>query len=263
MQRRGFLKLFGLGAAAAVTSKVEAVTSTQLTTDKIVDEVDGLADAQDPAPYPFCGHKYGSGTLTNYDDCELNQSGTIPNGNALSEILEGNGGDIDLIWGPEIEFTGPAFKADRTIENDNISYFMSECADRGTIVSCKNEHEVHRQRAFENPIGVLLNDVVDIDMVRQPIGYYHNDEAKAMLGDRVSIVTKGKLIMCVDGRAVAGEAAWSYNGNVNSHGGIRIGTFLSSSDDEGFAKVQIDMTLKYQQLSTTRTPDRRVPRKYG
>jgi hypothetical protein len=93
------------------------------------------------------------------------------------------------------------------------------------------------------PMGVLLNDVVDIDLTRQHINF-HKDEVS--LGSKVALLRVGQVTTDdVSGTPTAGDAAYTANsGQLSASqatGTVKVGTFLSSKDADGFAKVAINI----------------------
>jgi hypothetical protein len=93
------------------------------------------------------------------------------------------------------------------------------------------------------PVGVLLNDVVDIDLTRQHINF-HKDEVS--LGSKVALLRVGQVTTDdISGTPTAGDAAYTANsGQISDSqatGTVKIGTFLSSKDADGFAKVAINI----------------------
>ena len=163
-----------------------------------------------------------------------------------------------------------ALKADRNELDVDISFFYNEgTATRGGIVvidtvgsgaamdqagaKVKYQTAAHGQV----PVGVLLNDVVNIDLTRQHINW-HKDEVQK--GGKVTILKKGTIVtnMIDDaapdhGTAVtAGQIAYASSGNAgyfsNQYTHDRgegktmvVGRFVSTVDDEGYAKIEINL----------------------
>ena len=101
------------------------------------------------------------------------------------------------------------------------------------------------------PVGVLLNDMVDIDLTRQHLNQ-HKDEVQK--GGKVSLLTKGWVVTnSLQGTPAAGDLAYlGHSGNIansdlsnddsDGDGSSRVvGRFLSSVDQNGYAKVFIDL----------------------
>jgi hypothetical protein len=99
-------------------------------------------------------------------------------------------------------------------------------------------------------MGVLLNDMVNIDLTRQHINW-HKDEIQK--GGKVTVLRKGYVLtnrISTSGTPAAGDAAYvaesgliSTSGKAVSldSGAVRIGRFLSAKDGDGYAKVEINL----------------------
>lgn len=147
-----------------------------------------------------------------------------------------------------------ALKPDRVETLTDISFFMTATGVRGGIASVGSsgmgvsmddggavvEYAVNATGA--KPIGVLLNDVVSLDLTRQHINW-HKDETQ--VGGKVTLLSIGQVTTNMLGGATpsAGEPAYvGPNGTItdtSSTGVARIGTWLSSVDADGYAKVSI------------------------
>ena len=100
------------------------------------------------------------------------------------------------------------------------------------------------------PIGVLLNDMVNLDLTRQHINW-HKDELQK--GGKVTVLRKGYVVtnrISTSGTPAAGDAAYvaesgliSLSGKAVSldAGAVRIGRFLTAKDADGYAKVEINL----------------------
>jgi hypothetical protein len=157
-----------------------------------------------------------------------------------------------------------ALKTDRSVLQTDISFFMNEAATRGGVVALStgasgaamdNGAAVVTYAALPSgkvPVGVLLNDMVNIDLTRQHLNQ-HKDEVQK--GGKVTLVQKGFVVTnSLEGTApVAGDAAYlAHSGNlaasdlanddVDTDGSTRlVGRFLSGVDEDGYAKVFIDL----------------------
>ena len=93
-------------------------------------------------------------------------------------------------------------------------------------------------------LGVLLNDVVNIDQTRQHLNW-HKDEVQQ--GGKVTILTKGFVVTDqIDGTPTAGQVAYiADSGKISavqdSSTAPKIGRFLSKKDADGYAKVSINL----------------------
>ena len=150
-----------------------------------------------------------------------------------------------------------ALKPDRVEDFTDISFFMNTVAERGGVVvyssggvgaSMDDADAVVAyptgSPAGTAPAGVLLNDVVNLDLTRQHINW-HKDETQ--VGGKVTLLRRGQVTtdMVADGVSPSvGEAAY-YDGsgmftNVSTDS-VRVGSFLSGLDSEGFVKVDINL----------------------
>ena len=148
-----------------------------------------------------------------------------------------------------------ALKPDRTESQVDISFFMDTEEERGGVaclvtggsgVSMDDSNAVVGYAATpsgETPVGILLNDVVDIDLTRQHINF-HKDEVT--VGGKVALLRVGQVVTDqITGSPVAGDAAYvGPSGSltdVQEVGAARVGTFLSAPDAVGFAKVSVNI----------------------
>lgn len=147
-----------------------------------------------------------------------------------------------------------ALKPDRIEHLTDISNFMNTVAERGGIVSYVSSGEgVSMDDAGavvaytvaasgSKPAGVLLNDVVNLDLTRQHINW-HKDEVQ--LGGKVTVLKIGQVTTnLVDGTPSAGDAAYvGANGRVSTTAtnAVKVGTFLSSLDADGYVKLSVNI----------------------
>jgi hypothetical protein len=99
---------------------------------------------------------------------------------------------------------------------------------------------------FQKPAGLLLNDVVNLDLTRQHINY-HKDEVQK--GSKVLLLKRGTVVTnCVSGTPTAANIGASLYFNedgfltVSSTSSTVVGRLLSIKDADGYAKVDIDVT---------------------
>ena len=158
-----------------------------------------------------------------------------------------------------------ALKSDRSTLQTDISFFMNEAATRGGVVvqstggsgaSMDNGAALVTYAANASgkiPVGLLLNDMVNIDLTRQHLNQ-HKDEVQK--GGKVTLLQKGFVVTnSLEGSISAGNTAYlGHSGNLaasnvisddsdpntNGHGRI-CGRFLSGADEDGYAKVYIDL----------------------
>ena len=148
-----------------------------------------------------------------------------------------------------------ALKPDRIEAYTDISFFMNETAERGGIVvhnttgsgvsmDDANALVVYPTGTNGSPAGLLLNDVVDLDLTRQHINW-HRDEVQ--IGSKVTLLRQGQVTTDVIATGVtvgAGDNAYfAADGELtNASGSVKVGRFLSAKDADGYAKVDINIT---------------------
>jgi hypothetical protein len=159
-----------------------------------------------------------------------------------------------------------ALKPDRIELLTDVSFFMNTTATRGGIVCLSTAGSgVAMDDALavvsyaavasgQMPVGVLLNDVVNLDLTRQHINW-HKDEVQ--IGGKVSILRAGVVTTnLIAGTPVAGKPAYlgtdgkmtsvvptglSSPSGVTGNMTARVGQFLSTLDADGYAKVSINI----------------------
>jgi hypothetical protein len=157
-----------------------------------------------------------------------------------------------------------ALKGDRYEIQTDVSFFMNEVAERGGVVtlaagsnpagaamdSSASLVTYVANPSGKVPIGILLNDMVSIDLTRQHINW-HKDEIQK--GGKVTILRKGYVVtnkISGTGTPAAGDAAYvadsglistSTRGVALDTNAVKIGRFLTSKDADGYAKVEINL----------------------
>jgi hypothetical protein len=148
-----------------------------------------------------------------------------------------------------------ALKAQRYELDTDISFFMDEVAERGVVVSLSTGGSgvamdssaalvtVAAEASGANPLGILLNDMVDIDQTRQHLNFYKDEVQK---GGKVTILTKGFVVTNkISGTPTAGATAYVADSGLISASqdgtAKAIGSFLSSKDADGYAKVSVNL----------------------
>ncbi|MFM8759786.1 MAG: hypothetical protein ACKODS_09635 [Methylophilaceae bacterium] len=149
-----------------------------------------------------------------------------------------------------------ALKPDRIELMTDISFFMNTTATRGGVasvvtggsgVAMDDASAVVAYAANASgakPVGLLLNDVVNLDLTRQHINW-HRDEVQ--VGGKVALLRQGQVTtnMLVAGiTPTAGVDAYvGASGLIgtSSSNAVKVGTFLSSVDSDGFAKVSVNI----------------------
>jgi hypothetical protein len=148
-----------------------------------------------------------------------------------------------------------ALKADRYELDTDISFFLNETAERGVCVSVStvgsgaamdNSSALATLKASPSgayPLGILLNDMVNLDLTRQHINW-HKDEVQK--GGKVTILRKGwvttnRISGTPTGGADAYLAASGLISTTQAGGAPKIGQFLSGVDADGYAKVSVNL----------------------
>lgn len=159
-----------------------------------------------------------------------------------------------------------ALKADRYELQTDISFFYDDGAvTRGGVVvhdstagsGAAMDQGVNKViykstvAATDSPVGVLLNDVVNKDLTRTHLNQ-HKDEVQ--LGGKVTVLRKGYVVTnSIEGTPSAGDIAYVHNnGNLSNgasiavatlvgSGNLAVGRFLSSKDEDGYAKVEVNL----------------------
>jgi hypothetical protein len=154
-----------------------------------------------------------------------------------------------------------AIKADRQVESTEIGYYINETASKGVIASVStagsgvsldnsaNLVTIAANSSGNKPVGLLLNEVVNVDLTRFPVNW-HKDQVN--VGSKVTLMTKGWVvtdkitgtpnaqdhaILSSSGTvaAVAPGAAWNEAANP------KVGRFRSKKDQNGFARLYVDL----------------------
>jgi hypothetical protein len=150
-----------------------------------------------------------------------------------------------------------ALKPDRIEAHTDISFFMNTVAERGGVasivtggagVAMDDANAVVGYAAVASgavPVGILLNDVVNIDLTRQHINWYKDE---MQLGGKVTLLRQGQVTtnMIVSGNTpAAGNGCYvGANGllSTTSTNAVKVGTFLGSKDADGYVKVDVNIT---------------------
>ncbi len=150
-----------------------------------------------------------------------------------------------------------ALKPDRFEDATDLSFFMNVTGERGQIVvhdttgsgagMDDSQNNVVRMTgqapSGTQPAGLLLNDVVNYDLTRQPVNR-HKDEVQ--LGGKVLLLRRGYVTTNkVTGTITAGKTAYyDSNGTLTATDpgtGWKVGRFLTKADADGYAKVEINI----------------------
>ena len=183
-----------------------------------------------------------------------------------------------------------ALKPDRNELDVDISYFWATGigygSERGGWVSATgstaasgsamdqavNQVWYNLHATGLRPLGILLNDVVNVDLTRQILNPY---KSEVQVGDKITVLKKGyvltnRIVSTIGPTTVAitpGAVAYTgpsgfitsvpsgalglgtqainsiaFNAHINSaSGSYVVGKFLSAADEDGYAKVYIDL----------------------
>jgi hypothetical protein len=154
-----------------------------------------------------------------------------------------------------------ALKSDRYELQTDISFFYNEgAATRGGVVvhdtagsGAAMDQGVNLVKyaavtAASRPVGILLNDVVNKDLTRTHLNQ-HKDEVQK--GGKVTVLRKGYVVTnsITSASVSAGDPAYACHVNAGnlrvdspgSSGVLQVGRFLSSKDEDGYAKVEVNL----------------------
>jgi len=169
-----------------------------------------------------------------------------------------------------------ALKPDRSYNlgpDTDISYFMNETGEKGEVLvfstggsgaSMDDANAVvttpSADPSGERVAGILMNDVVNLDLTRQHINW-HKDEVQ--LGGKVTVLRHGEITTnvvdtgvtpAIGAPAYVGAGAITAGGTAqgwltttavtdggNGNEVYRCGTFKSLKDADGYAKVEINL----------------------
>jgi hypothetical protein len=146
-----------------------------------------------------------------------------------------------------------ALKPDRVEHLTDLSFFLDEVAERGKflIVSTAGSGAAMDDSAAMaavatgsgSPLGLLLNDVVNLDLTRQHINFAKDEVQK---GSKVLILRRGTVVtdQIETGKSpTAGSVAYyKSSGELTTDVDSQpVGLFLSSKDADGYAKVEINV----------------------
>lgn len=150
-------------------------------------------------------------------------------------------------------------KPDRIYTETVLDYFMDEVADRGGVASISTggsgvamDTSLQLATYKANPsgakaIGVLLQDVRNYDLTKTHRNFHKSEVNK---GGKVAILKKGQVTtnMVYPGvDPAAGDPAYlgqsGYLTNVQANSAPKVGDFVTSKDEAGYAKVNVNLPL--------------------
>ncbi len=154
-----------------------------------------------------------------------------------------------------------ALKGDRITASrlsTDISYFMNVVGEAGLLVTHKTSGSGSAMDDYNavveiptggvsgtKPAGLLLNDVVNIDLTRQHLNQ-HKDEVQ--VSGKVTLLRHGQVttnfITSGQTPAAGDKAYYDTAGKLTPTlptNGVQVGRFLSAKDSDGYAKVEINI----------------------
>ena len=137
----------------------------------------------------------------------------------------------------------------------DLSFFMNETSERGILVSMSTEGSGAAMddsaaavkvpvATSDKPMGLLLCDVVNLDLTRQHINYAKDEMQK---GGKVLLLRRGFVVNnMISGTITAGDRAHFVEGGLlcsktASDASSVVGRWLSTPDADGYAKVEINI----------------------
>ena len=148
-----------------------------------------------------------------------------------------------------------ALRPTRNEHLTDLSFFMDETSERGVMITASSQGSgaamdqsaaaVQVAAALDDkPVGLLLNDMVNLDLTRQHINY---DQDEMQKGGKVLLLRAGFVVTDqISGAITLGEAAHFVPGGsfcsatASSHSD-QVGRWLSKKDADGYAKIQINI----------------------
>jgi hypothetical protein len=158
-----------------------------------------------------------------------------------------------------------ALKGDRYEVIQEIAFFMNATAERGGCVSqytagsgVSLDQAAHEVRYVASPsgytpMGILLNDVVNLDLTRQHINFHKNETQQ---GGKVTVLREGWVTtnMIYPGVTPAAQDLCyvSLSGYLNTSAesddsaakaSSAIGRFETTKDEDGYCKVYVKLPV--------------------
>jgi len=116
----------------------------------------------------------------------------------------------------------------------HIVDFENDVAEMGSVVSSQDHRVFKKQRYDEKPVGILLNNIAS------PFDIESNNSLDPTI--KASIASTGIVLLHSEDKFRINEDVYSYNGKVTSWTrGTVIGKAVSSSDEDGFVKVKLNV----------------------
>lgn len=152
-----------------------------------------------------------------------------------------------------------SIEVDKYVESQDISFFCTDKVPKGTVMvlDTNNENDYLLCKRPDStksiPVGVLLNDVVDLDLTRRHINH-HKDEVQA--GGKVTLLKKGWVALSgVQGEPEVGKTAYfTEDGRVTSEPVSQpIGRFLKYKNHRWQVEVDFSPSYGFGTLDNRRT----------
>ena len=152
-----------------------------------------------------------------------------------------------------------ALRPDRDEHLTDLKFFMNEVSERGIVVCYSSQGSGAAmddstavvakpanasEAVSKHPAGLLLNDVVNLDLTKQHINFAKDEVQK---GNKVLLLRRGWVVTnMISGTPVFGEQAYmGTDGNLVTSSqfsaGTVVGRFLSTKDADGYCKVDINI----------------------
>jgi len=151
-----------------------------------------------------------------------------------------------------------ALKPHRVESYTDVSFFMDTAAERGGVVvhvttgsgvALDDGNAVVAYPTGVNsgtkPAGLLLNDVVSIDLTRQHINWYRDE---LPVGSKVTLLRQGQvatnLVASSSSPTAGDDAYYDAYGKLTtvSTNSVKVGRFLSAKDADGYVKLDVNIT---------------------
>lgn len=154
-----------------------------------------------------------------------------------------------------------ALKGDRLTHIEDISFFATSTAERGGCASLVtggsgvamdqsvNVAGYNATASGKIPLGILLNDVVNLDLTRQHKNF-HKDEVQ--VNGKVTLLRVGQvttnwiqpgITVTAGDKAFLSVSGYISNSDLGAAAAPIIGEFLTSKNEDGYAKVHINLPM--------------------
>lgn len=152
-----------------------------------------------------------------------------------------------------------ALKGDRNIKLDEVGFFTNSVSERGGIMCIYSAGSGAALDSSQSivyyaptssgkvPIGVALEDIVNIDLTRQSINF---NKMEAQVGSKICLAQDGWVVTnMITGNPAAGDPAYlGSSGNFQTTTGgatvnPKVGIFVTKKDEDGYARVSFRFPL--------------------